>query len=485
MSDIKLDERLLTIASMVRKNTAVADIGTDHAYLPVYLVKNGICPSAYACDVKEMPLENAKKTIKNAGLSDKIFPVLSNGLEALEENCAGTVIIAGMGGNLIEQILSSCSWIRNREVDLILQPMTHGEIVRQYLCENRFEIIEEKGCSFRNHSYCVMLAAYTGIKQKKEKGFFYYGKLPKDNTENSKIYIKKQYERLKKKYNALLKKNQDAWECAELHEILKDFKNNTEVSAVTVKEISDYIDTIAPYNTKCDWDNCGIIVGKPSADVSKIGFCLDLTEETLKQAVRQNVDLMITHHPAIFHAQKNFTDSDLVFRAALKGINIISAHTCFDCAKGGVNDVLCDILQLKNVTEIESEECTVPMLRMGTLQKEMTAQELAHYICEKLDTTVRLVSQIGNIKKAAVCGGAGMSFLDDVIEAGADAYITGDISHHEMLEAKEKGLCVIAAGHFETEYPAIKAFMGYIQKEFPEAKCVLLKQSNPVEFVGK
>lgn len=484
MSETKLDERLMTVASMVRKNGAVADIGTDHAYLPVYLIKNGICTGAYACDVKEKPLENAKKTILKENLDDRITTVLSNGLEELEENCAQTVVIAGMGGILIKDILSSCTWIKNADVDLVLQPMTHAEIVRKFLCENGFEIVKEKGCFFRNHSYCVILAFYTGNIAEKEAGFYYYGNLTQDSSESSRLYIKKQFERLNKKYNALLSTKQHAEECATLYKILEDFKKNTEVSAVTVKDISDYIDSIAPYNTKCDWDNCGIIIGNGNADINRIGFCLDLTEETLNQAVRQKIDLMITHHPVIFHAQKSFTNKDIVFKAALKGINIISAHTCFDCAQGGVNDVLCEIFNLKDSVKIESDECIAPMVRMGSLENVMTSEELAHFVSQKLNTTVRLVSGVGEIKKVAVCGGAGMSFLGNVLSAGADAYITGDISHHEMIDAKEKGLCVVAAGHFETEYPAMSSLMKYVQKEFSNIDCVLLKQSNPVQFIG-
>lgn len=484
MSEIKLDERLMTVASMVRKSGAVADIGTDHAYLPAYLIKNGICSRAYACDVKEMPLKNAEKTIKNENLCDKISTVLSNGLEALEENCAETIVIAGMGGILIKDILSACPWIKNGSVDLVLQPMTHAEIVREFLCENGFEILKENGCFFNKHSYCVILASYTEKKVKIEKGFYYYGKLTEDSTEKSKLYIKKQYDRLKKKYNALLSKKHFNEECSKLFEILEDFKNNTEVFDVTVKDVSNYIDSIAPYNTKCDWDNCGIIIGNENAEVTRMGFCLDLTEETLNQAVRKKISLMITHHPVIFHAQKSFTDKDLVYKAALKGISIISAHTCFDCADGGVNDALCDILNLSDVKKVESDECAVPMARIGSLQNETTSKELARFVSQKLNTTVRLVSSTDEIKEVAVCGGAGMSFLNDVISAGADAYITGDISHHEMLEAKEKGICIVAAGHFETEYPAMSYLMKYIQKEFPEIDCMLLKQSNPVEFIG-
>ncbi len=252
---------------------------------------------------------------------------------------------------------------------------------------------------------------------------------------------------------------------------------------ITVKNISDYIDDVAPYKTKCDWDNCGILIGDSNAEVKKIGFALDLTSETLENAKKNGVDLIITHHPIIFKAQKNFLKGNMAFELAESKINAVSAHTCFDCAKGGVNDVLCEILELKDCVGIESAECVLPMARIGKTV-ETSPESFAKFVAEKLCTTIRFIEGSGKIKKVAVCGGAGMSFLDEVIGAGADAYVTGDISHHEMLDAREKGITVVAAGHFETENPAMKALEKIIKKRFPELKTVLLFQSNPVRFIG-
>ena len=252
---------------------------------------------------------------------------------------------------------------------------------------------------------------------------------------------------------------------------------------ITVKMISDYINEIAPYETKCDWDNCGILIGDKGDVVKKIGFTLDITSETLEEAKKNGADLVITHHPIIFKAQKNFLRGNMAFELAKSGINAISAHTCFDCANGGVNDVLCEILGLENCRGVESGECVLPMARIGETD-ETSPEAFANFVAKKLNTTVRFIEGKNTIKSVAVCGGAGMSFLDDVIAAGADAYVTGDISHHEMLDAKEKGVTVVAAGHFETEYPAMAALEKMINKKFPELETVLLVQSNPVRFIG-
>lgn len=250
----------------------------------------------------------------------------------------------------------------------------------------------------------------------------------------------------------------------------------------TVNRVSDYIDSLAPYDTKCEWDNCGLLVGDKNSKIHKIGFTLDLTAETLQRAKEEGVRLIVTHHPVIFRAQKSFTSGNPAFEAARSGIDVISAHTCFDCADAGVNDVLGELLGLCDIEKVESRETVKPMARIGKLSP-VSPKELAALVSRKLDTTVRFVDGGRNIEKVAVCGGAGMCFLDDVLAAGADAFVTGEIKHNEMLEAKEKGVTVIAAGHFETEYPAMTVLKERVQKQFPDTECVLIAQSNPIEYI--
>ncbi len=256
------------------------------------------------------------------------------------------------------------------------------------------------------------------------------------------------------------------------------------IDMITVKDVSDFIDEIAPYKTQCSWDNCGILIGNPEAKIKKIGLCLDLTEETLENAKKNGADLIITHHPAIFSGQKSFLSDNLIYKTAMSSIAVISAHTCFDCADGGVNDILCEILGLSDVKPVSSEELSAPMVRMGKTEKEYTPEELAKLVSEKLHTTVRLVDGKDKISSVAVCGGAGMDFLFDAIKSGAGAYITGEIKHHEMLLAKEKGITVISAGHFETEYPAMNKLKDILAKKFKELDFVLVEQSNPVKYIG-
>ena len=253
---------------------------------------------------------------------------------------------------------------------------------------------------------------------------------------------------------------------------------------VTVKNISDYIDSIAPYNTKCEWDNCGVLVGDKDKEIKKIGFALDLTSEVLNDAKEKGVDLIITHHPIIFRPVKNFTKGNLAYELAISGISAISAHTNFDCANGGVNDVLCELLGITNTESVPDEECPIPMARIGEIEP-MKSTDFAKKVADVLGTTCRVADSENLIKKVAVCGGSGPDdFVFTSASMGADAVVTGEIKHHIFLAAKEMGVTAIQAGHFETENPAVSALMKYIKNEFKDVECVLLKQSNPTKIIG-
>ena len=156
-----MDERLQYIATQVRRGSRVADIGTDHAYLPVYLVQSGICPCAVAGDVRIGPAENARKAVRQAGLEDKIDVRVGDGLAVLAPNEADDIVIAGMGGETIAAILQAAPWIRDPSLRLILQPMTHPEQMRAFLLQNGFSLLHECTVVSAGRRYLVTQAAFT------------------------------------------------------------------------------------------------------------------------------------------------------------------------------------------------------------------------------------------------------------------------------------------------------------------------------------
>ena len=208
MSKIKLDERLSAVASLVRNGKRVADIGTDHGYLVAYLVENGVCPGGIAADLRKGPLENAKQTVIQQGLSNEIELILSDGLQNIPENVCDDIVIAGMGGNLIAEILEKAPWVKNEKINIVAQPMTHAEVLRQWFIDNGFSISEEKTATDGKRYYCIISANYNGTSESHSASYIYTGEIRPESETDIK-YLQKILTALDKKYSALVSANKD------------------------------------------------------------------------------------------------------------------------------------------------------------------------------------------------------------------------------------------------------------------------------------
>ena len=233
-----------------------------------------------------------------------------------------------------------------------------------------------------------------------------------------------------------------------------------------IAEILEICEQIAPFCTAEDYDNVGLLAGSPEMDVNAALLSLDLTMDTIDEAERAGASLIITHHPILFHARKNLREDDpegaLLCRLIRSGRALIAMHTNFDKAQGGVNDALCEALGLSEAGHIGEFLCA------GLLPREMTAAEFAAWAGEKLHAVVRPYVPMGYakpIRRVAVCGGAGGEFWEEAAAFGADAFLTGEIRHHEMLAAMQQGLPLFEAGHYETEQIAISSLANRLQKE--------------------
>lgn len=156
------DARLLSAIPYLRPHAAVADIGTDHAYLPVYLVRMGLADRALACDIRPGPLSSATENICKAGLEDRIQTLLTDGLHGVEPFAPDHILIFGMGGELIAKILSEAEWIRSSSVRLILQPMSRAEALRGYLWSSGFAIVGEALSRADGRIYQTICAEWQG-----------------------------------------------------------------------------------------------------------------------------------------------------------------------------------------------------------------------------------------------------------------------------------------------------------------------------------
>lgn len=183
-----LNDRLLGCSEFVTRGGIACDVGTDHAYLASYLAMNGISKHVYACDIALGPLEAARSTVSKLGLSDKVTIIQSDGLDNVPNENVTDVIIAGMGGELITDIVLRADWLK-RGVNLVLQPQSKASELRKALCENGYEIKSEKAFPDRDFCYPVINAVYTGSVIELDEISSIVGKLDL-NAENSRKYIK-------------------------------------------------------------------------------------------------------------------------------------------------------------------------------------------------------------------------------------------------------------------------------------------------------
>lgn len=210
-------------ASLVREGKRIADIGTDHAYLPVYLVSNGKNPSAIASDLRKGPLENARQTVTEHGLNEKIELRLSDGFDMYYHTEADDFVLAGMGGTLMTELISRTDWLKNENIHLVLQPQSHAQDIRKYLCENGFEIKNELCVSEGDRLYIAFDAHFTGECNRKDESYYYFGSLTENTDEASATYVKRLVQRLEKEKDALKRSGNDY---SYIDSVLRGVKND-------------------------------------------------------------------------------------------------------------------------------------------------------------------------------------------------------------------------------------------------------------------
>ncbi len=219
-----LTPRLKAAASLVRGGGILADIGTDHGYLPIHLVETGKISKAIAADIGKMPLENARKSVEQNALSDKISLRLSDGLRGFSPDDADEFVFAGMGGTLIAEKLAEAQWIKNEKYHFVFQPQSRAEELRQFLYENGFQIEKEIATHEGRRVYIALSAFYNGEKTECSYADCFLGKLLP--TEDAKNHIKKQISRLSDRYSSAALSEEESKTLFETIEKLKEFTND-------------------------------------------------------------------------------------------------------------------------------------------------------------------------------------------------------------------------------------------------------------------
>lgn len=243
----------------------------------------------------------------------------------------------------------------------------------------------------------------------------------------------------------------------------------------TVKNIYDYINKIAPFDNMEEWDNSGFLAGDFRKEVRCVVMSLDATKAAADFAEGVGADLLLTHHPIIFNPLKKIEKGSALYRLINRDIAVISAHTSFDKAAGGINDNLAAVLELENTQRLGSG-----YLVAGDLKKEMSIDDFALFVAEMLGTHgLRYTDTDRLIKRVAVGGGACGEFMSEAME-NADCFVTGELKYHEMLDASENGFAVISAGHFETENIPFLMLKERLEEIFTDVEFFIAPVENPV-----
>lgn len=209
-----------------------------------------------------------------------------------------------------------------------------------------------------------------------------------------------------------------------------------------------------PDSYRCDWDNDGIMCANNlEQPVKKVLLALDVTMDTVKYAIDNGFDTVISHHPLVFRSQKslnplNYTQKKLI-ELIRNNVNVMSFHTRLDAASNGVNDVLCNVLKIENVS-IDPDD---NIGRIGYVSKKCEISAFAENIKRTLDAPFVLYTGNKTVNKVYVVGGDGKDLIENAIKSGCDTLITGRASYNTAIDACDMGLNIVEAGHFFTENP--------------------------------
>ena len=259
-----------------------------------------------------------------------------------------------------------------------------------------------------------------------------------------------------------------------------------------VKDIFHYLDSIAPFATQLDFDNAGFLVGRGDRQVHRLLVSLDITEEVAREAVERGAELVVSHHPVIFHPAKSVTDADPVGRTLLAliegGVAAICAHTNLDASVGGVNDALAQRLGLTDLSVLEpsgvdGEGHTIGIGRVGTLAggEAPGLAAFAAQVKEALGANgVRYVDAGKPVRRVAVGGGACGDMLELARAQGCDTFVTSDVKYNQFLDARDLGVNLIDAGHYATENVVCPVLVQKLREAFPEVEVLLTDRHKEV-----
>jgi len=418
---MKLSKRLQTIADLILPGAKIADIGTDHGYLPVYLALNNQTKRIIASDISAGSLQSAKRSAEKYNVLEKITLIHAPGLESIAETDADTIVISGVGGETIIEILRDAPWTKNGK-RLILQPQTKIRKLYDFLSENGYKVREERHTCDRGRTYTVILAQ--GGSQSMTNVADIYDFL----NSIAPIEMKMDFDNV----GFLVGKKQ------------------ARVSKILVA--LDVTDDVITESVELDAD-------------------LIVSHHPLFFSLKSITDDDLTGRKII--------------RMLVSGLSAICMHTNLDAVRGGVNDALAKAAGIADdeqaellpaIFEMPTGEA-VSFGRVGHLKSPCTMDEYLAMLKRSLKTEgLRYYDAGRDVYKVAVVGGSGGDELQQAVSECCDTFVTSDIKYHTFLDAKELGINLIDGDHFCTENTITEVLVDKLNKAFPDVQAVASKR---------
>lgn len=283
----------------------------------------------------------------------------------------------------------------------------------------------------------------------------------------------------------------------------------------TVSMITEKLEHLAPKAAACDWDNPGLLVGRSDREVSRIYVALDASCAVVDAAIDAGCDLIVTHHPIIFRGVKSINDQSALGLKLLdliqNDVSVFSMHTNFDSCPGGMADIVCAALGLRKTGLMEptgflpkdTQNGAAEGLQLRVVETERDVNPDAYGIgftaeLPELLSAAELAARVKAcfglpfvqyydagmpIRRIACCPGSGRGELKEVLSLGVDAFLSGDMGHHEGLDLCEEGISLLDAGHYGLEHIFVHYIAGFLRTQFPEAEIIEEELHFPAQIV--
>lgn len=464
---MRLGKRLEKIASYIESDNII-DIGCDHAYLPIFLVKNNRIKKAIAADISKGSINKAKENILSCGYEDKIITIISDGLKDIDTTGYDTINISGMGARSIVEILCEAKEKLDNINTIIISPQTEVQYCLDEIFKLGYKVSIEDFVEENNKFYPIF------VLTKGEAMSFEFGSTLSDNKDYKRYVLIKQ--------RKLAKINQNIKNNAQKHKVDEIEKRNInimkeEINILKIKDIINYLEELSPVKYACSWDNVGLQVGSEVQEVKKVMVAVEATQDIIDNAINEKVDMLIVHHPLIFNGIKDIKENDFIgkrlYSLIKNNISLYVMHTNFDIC-GSMANIASSKLWLDSIEVLMPEfDDGKGLGAIGNIN-HINLRSLTYILKDTFDIeNVKVYGDLDQfVNRVAILPGAGSCAIDKAIEKGADVLITGDVKHHDGIDALHKGLFLIDAGHYSIEKIFVEYISNYIKERFSDISIV-------------